>query len=72
MLFNTEKEQEIKLGRDYKFDPLGFGECNVHQDILDDLDLEVGDIIYMTFSVSRMMEVLMSNYNKFARENNWQ
>ena len=28
---NTQREKEINLGRKYNFDPLDYGECNVHK-----------------------------------------
>jgi hypothetical protein len=30
IFMDTEREREISLAEDYKFDPLGYGECNIN------------------------------------------
>jgi hypothetical protein len=69
MLFNTERERNMSLGRQYKFDPLEYGECNVHKDAMEDLSIAEGDIVYITLSYTNLMETILTKYNSYAKKN---
>ena len=51
LFMDTEKERQLKIGTKYKFDKLKEGECIIHEEMADQLRVEVGDIVFMQMSI---------------------
>mmetsp|Transcript_18728 Transcript_18728/g.17853 ORF Transcript_18728/g.17853 Transcript_18728/m.17853 type:complete len:82 (+) Transcript_18728:714-959(+) len=68
VVFDTQRERDIKLGIAYKFDPLEEGYCNINNQQQKVLTIEEGDFVYMGFRGGKLLNALILNYNNHLRE----
>jgi hypothetical protein len=70
MLWDTNREREINLGRAYNFEALGYGECNINEKLETILGVKEGDIVYFTISLFNLFSNIATKYNAYAAANN--
>ncbi|CDW77763.1 family protein [Stylonychia lemnae] len=71
-LFDTKLEKDYEIGRQYKFEPLEYGECNVNKKAFSTLGVQEGDIVYFDLIISQFMNNLLVKFDKYASHNNKQ
>lgn len=68
-MFDTQRERDYDLGRDYRFESLGLGECNVNVKYETMLGVKPGSIVYFDILMTETMNDIIAKYNKYAKAN---
>lgn len=65
--FKTKREQEINIGRDYKFDPMEVGECRIVQGKDNDRGIKDGEIVFIRQGPFNLLPII-EEYERQNRE----
>lgn len=63
MFLDTQRERDIDLGRRYQFEPLNEGECIIHEQLAESLQVGKGDMIYLQMDMQQNLRALLDIYN---------
>lgn len=63
VFLDTQRERDIKLGNQYKFDPLTASECNINEKQKENLQISEGDLVYISAPVGNLLNAIILKYN---------
>lgn len=65
-LFDTAREKQYEVGRNYKFQELELGECNINSKATNTLGVKEGDVVYFDIVINSLMQFIVQKYNTYA------
>jgi len=68
ILMDTDREKEIKLGREYPYGAMQYAQCIIHENQAEILNVKLGDILYGKMVMTNQINALIAQYNTTVPE----